>query len=97
MRDNADEQRYEAWTDGALAGFAQYRVRPGLLAFIHTEVDDAYEGQGVGSKLARGALDDARAKGLSVLPFCPFINEWVKRHPDYVELVPEKHREAFGL
>lgn len=73
--------------DDRLAGFAQYRRHGGRLVFIHTEIDDAFEGQGLGSKLARAALDDARAHGLRVVPQCPFIAEWIRRHPDYADLV----------
>jgi predicted GNAT family acetyltransferase len=80
-----------------LAGFADYRLRPGLIAFIHTEVDDAFEGRGVGSALVSGALDDARRRELDVLPFCPFVNSYMEKHRDYVDLVPESQREAFGL
>lgn len=97
VRDNPDEERYEASVDGELAGFIQYRLRPGLIALIHTEVDDRFEGQGIGSSLVSEALDDVRRRGMQVLPFCPFVNEYIKRHPDYTELVPESHREAFGL
>jgi predicted GNAT family acetyltransferase len=97
VRDNPDEERYEIVVDGRLAGFAQYRVRPGLLAFVHTEVDDAYEGQGLGSKLVDFALADVRGRDLDVLPFCPFVNAYIRRHPEYTELVPADRREAFGL
>ncbi len=83
--------------DGEPAGFAAYRAKPGLIAFIHTEVDDAFEGQGVGSALVSQALDDARRKGLEVLPFCPFVNSYIHRHREYADLVPESRWEAFGL
>ena len=95
--DNADEHRFEAYVDGELAGFSDYRARPGLIAFIHTEVDPAFEGHGVGSELIRSALDEARARGLDVLPFCPFVNAYIKKHREYVDLVPEVRREAFEL
>lgn len=94
---NEAAQRYEIEVGGEVAGFVQYHARPGLLAMIHTEIDDRFEGQGLGSKLVSGALDDARSKGLAVLPFCPFVNEYIRRHPDYADLVPEEHRERFGL
>ena len=60
-------------------------------------MDDAYEGQGVGSELAAGALDDARARGLRVLPYCPFIRGYIERHQEYLDLVPEGERARFGL
>ena len=97
IADNPDEQRYEITAGGTRAGFAQYRSRPGLIAFIHTEIDDAFAGQGLASQLIGFALDDARSRGLAVLPFCPFVNAYVQRHPDYVELVPEAQRGEFGL
>lgn len=91
------EHRYEARIDDELAGFVQYRERPGLIAFIHTEVEPRFEGQGVGGTLAKAALEDARARGLAVLPFCPFVNGYIARHPEFVDLVPAEHRERFGL
>jgi predicted GNAT family acetyltransferase len=59
--------------DGEIAGFTEYRRRPGLIAFIHTLIDPRFEGQGLGSQLVRTALSEARSDGLSVLPFCPFV------------------------
>jgi uncharacterized protein len=97
VRDNRDDQRYEATVDRELAGFTEYRLRPGLIAFIHTQVDSAFEGQGVGSALVREALDDARRRGLEVLPFCPFVNSYIERHRDYADLVAESRLESFGL
>ncbi len=88
--DNPDENRFEAYVDGELAGFAEYRRRDGdRIVFSHTEVDDAFEGHGVGSKLAAGALDAARARGLTVTPLCPFIRAFIDRHPDYADLVAD--------
>lgn len=85
--DNAEQHRYEARVDGELAGFAEYRLQGDRVVFTHTEVDDAYEGQGVGSSLARSALDDVRAAGRAVVPLCPFIRSWIDKHPDYADLV----------
>ncbi|MFC5753975.1 GNAT family N-acetyltransferase [Actinomadura rugatobispora] len=87
VTDNAEAKRYEVRVDGEPAGFAEYRLRPGKIVFTHTEVDGAFGGQGVGGALARGALDDARAKGLAVVPLCPFIKGWIEKHPDYQDLV----------
>lgn len=97
VRDNPAEHRYEVRLDGALAGFTQYRSRPGLIAFVHTEIDERLEGRGLASQLIRAALDDARAKGLAVLPFCPFVNSYIQHHRDYVDLVPETNRTQFDL
>ncbi len=88
VTDNPAESRYEARVDGELAGFAAYQLADDLIMFTHTEVDDAFEGQGVGGALARGALDAVRADGTrQVLPRCPFIRGWIERHPDYQDLV----------
>ena len=97
VANNPDADRYEIRVDGALAGFTQYRERPGLIAFIHTEVDEEREGQGLGSRLIGAALDDARKRSLAVLPFCPFVNAYIERHRDYADLVPDEFRERFGL
>ena len=88
---NEDDSRFEARIDGQLAGFAAYVTAPGRIVFTHTEVDPAYEGQGVGSALARFALDDVRASGsLDVVPRCPFIRGWIDRHPEYADLVADR-------
>lgn len=87
VRDNPDESRFEASVDGELAGFSAYEVSDGVITFTHTEVDDAYEGRGVGSLLVRGALDAVRADGSRrVRPYCPFVRAWIKKHPAYVDL-----------
>jgi len=95
--DNASEHRFEVRVDGAVAGYAEYRRRGGAVAFTHTVVDPAFEGRGLGSALARGALDAVRAEGSAVLPFCPFIRSWIQQHPEYTDLVPADRRAAFGL
>jgi predicted GNAT family acetyltransferase len=81
------DQDYEITVDGQHAGLAFFEERPGVVVFTHTEIDDAFEGKGIGSQLARAALDDVRARGLRVVPICPFIKGWIKRHPDYQDLV----------
>jgi len=84
---NEDAARYEARAGSKIAGFAEYQLAKGLIVFTHTEVDPAYEGQGVGSALARAALDDVRGTGRKVLPLCPFIKRWIELHREYVDLV----------
>lgn len=87
---NPEASRYEAHLDGQLAGFAEYELTDQLVIFTHTQVEDAYEGHGVGSALARFALDDVRASGTrKVLPLCPFIKGWIEKHPDYADLVAD--------
>ena len=90
--------RFEIHVDGQLAGFAQYRSTPGLIVFTHTEIDDEFEGRGLGSALIRAALDTARQRGLAVRPDCPFVRAYIARHPDdYLDLVPEELRARLGL
>jgi predicted GNAT family acetyltransferase len=85
---NESENRYEAYVDGELAGSAYYDLDDQRIVFTHTEVDDAYEGKGVGSALARFALDDVRSEGTHrVVPRCRFIKGWIDRHPDYEDLL----------
>lgn len=88
ISNHPEADRYEARVDGELAGFAEYELTDDLVVFTHTEVDDRFEGHGVGSALARFALDEVRAAGTRrVVPRCPFIAEWIERHPDYASLV----------
>jgi uncharacterized protein len=82
--DNPARSRFEIQVDGQVAGFARYRLTPGKIVFTHTEIDPVYEGKGLGSKLAAGALDAARERSLVIDPQCPFIAAYVKRHPEYV-------------
>ena len=97
VRDQAEQHRFEILVDGELAGFADYRMRPGRIIFTHAEVDDAYEGQGLASELAQQSLDTARERGLAVIPACPFYAGYIQRHPAYVDLVPEDERAAYDL
>jgi predicted GNAT family acetyltransferase len=91
-------QRFEIREGDRLAGFTEYRRLGGLIALIHTEVDPAYEGKGVASRLISSALDTARQEGLAVLPFCPFVRGYIARHPDdYLDLVPAEQRRHFAL
>jgi predicted GNAT family acetyltransferase len=88
VRDNQEAGRYEGWSGETLAGFAEYRIVGGRIIFTHTEVAEAFEGQGVASALAQWALDDVRSRGqLRVVPRCPFIRGWIDRHPTYADLV----------
>jgi predicted GNAT family acetyltransferase len=87
--DVPEHGRFEARVDGAVAGIATYRRSGDVTTFLHTEVDPASEGRGIGSALARGALDAVRAGGGRVRPICPFIRSWIHRHPEYRDLLVE--------
>lgn len=95
--DRPEQHRYEILADGAVAGFAAYALRGTSLTLTHTVVDDAYEGRGLGSTLVRQVLDQARERGLEVLPACPFVRAYLQRHGEYVALVPEEARARYGL
>jgi predicted GNAT family acetyltransferase len=97
VSDAPDRERYELSVDGEVVGYTAYRARPGLIAFLHTEVDERVQGRGLGDRLIRFALEDARAQGLAVLPFCPFVKAFIERHREFEALVPESYREQFGL
>ena len=88
--DVPEQHRFEVRVDGELAGFAEYSRMGERLVFRHTEISDAYEGRGLGSQLARGALDLARAGDHPVVPLCPFIASYIERHPDYQDLVDQE-------
>lgn len=87
VADNPDESRYEAHIGDELAGAAYYEFHGDRIVFVHTEVDDKFEGHGVGGKLAKFALDDARARGLKVTAQCPFIASYIEKHPQYQDLL----------
>lgn len=88
-----DASRYELRDGERMIGEAAYRRRNGRIAFIHTEVDEALEGRGLGSALVATALDDARSEGLEVVPLCPFVAAFIERHPEYQDLVAADYRE----
>ncbi|MCE1173603.1 MAG: N-acetyltransferase [Propionibacteriales bacterium] len=87
VTDNPAASRFEAHLDGRLAGFAEYQLTDELVVFTHTEVLPAFEGTGVGSALARFALDQLRTQGThKALALCPFIKGWIQRHPEYLTI-----------
>lgn len=85
--DNQKHRRYELWLGQRRAGFIEYLTEPGAVVMVHTEVDPAFEGQGLGHRLVAGALDDLRARGLKLLPLCPFVRAYLDRHPEDADLV----------
>ncbi len=97
VADNPAASRYELRVDGELAGFINYHLRGPVISLIHTEIDPRFQGGGLAARLARFSLDDARKRQLTVLPFCPYIQSWLKKHPDYADLVAEDRRAEFDL
>ena len=93
VRDNTVAQRYEVEMGGQTA-VLEYRREPGRITLIHTGVPQALEGHGIAAALARTALDDARASGLAVVPRCPYVQAYIRRHPDYASLVSRGEANA---
>ena len=87
VQDNPCESRYELLLDSKLVGEILYRLAPDAVVLLHTEVLPSLEGKGLGAQLVAGALDDIRARRLPVVPFCPFVRSYIRRHPDYADLV----------
>jgi uncharacterized protein len=97
VTDRPETRRYVIEANGEPAGLLQYRLEAHRIIFTHAEIDPDREGQGLGSQLAAFALDDARSRGLEVLPRCPFVESYMQRHPEYTDLVPAELRPRFGL
>jgi uncharacterized protein len=95
VTDQPDRERFEAREEsGEVAGFLTYQVTGGIVAYTHTEVLPAFEGKGVGSQIVRAAMDDARAKGRSVVPICPFLVKWLDRHHEYDDIVARQTKKV---
>jgi len=82
---------------GTLAGFVQYHLQGDEIAFTHTQTDDRFRGLGIASRLVQSSLDAARERHLTVLPYCPFVRNWITEHREYADLVPPDRRQQFGL
>jgi predicted GNAT family acetyltransferase len=96
VRDNRERFRYEILVDGAVVGFMDYTMRGGRLVIVHTEVDPNRQEKGLASTLVRFALDDARGRGLQIVPVCPFVERFVERHPEYDDLVDHEIFDAMN-
>jgi predicted GNAT family acetyltransferase len=84
---NEEQNRYEAWSGDTLAGVAVYRERADRTIFTHTEVESAFEGKGIAKALAAAALDDVVERGRVIVPLCPFIAGYLRKHTEYEEHV----------
>lgn len=93
---NEATHRFEA-TLGDDVAFAEYQLRPGVLVLPHTVVPDAFAGRGVASALATAALGYAREHALMVKPICPFMAGYIKKHPEWQDLVHPEFRARLGL
>lgn len=84
-----EQARFTVTVDGAVAGFAEYRPRAGGTKrdFMHTEIDPNFGGRGLGTTLVSAALESTRAAGLTIIPRCPFVAAWLRRHPDFAGTV----------
>jgi uncharacterized protein len=92
--DNPQASRYELLVDGTLAGVIEYQIHNGRISLVHTEIRDEYEGHGLGGQLAKAALNDVRERGLELVPLCPFIASYIRKHPDqYLQLVTPSYRD----
>ncbi len=87
VRDNPGRHRFELFVDGAAAGLADYRERDGVVTVVHSEVDRAHRGQGLGGELVRGTLDQLRTRGVKVMPACPFFARYVREHHEYDDII----------
>ena len=96
VKNNPATSRFEV-TVGDDVAFAEYRLQPGKIVLPHTVVPPAFEGKGVASALARTAFGYARDNGLKVIPTCPFMSAWVKKHPEVNDIIDESCYERLGI
>ncbi|GAB3509006.1 GNAT family N-acetyltransferase [Amycolatopsis cihanbeyliensis] len=87
VTDNPDRSRFELHIGTELVGHAAYRREPGLLVFTHTEVDPERRGQGLAGRLTSASLDAARAEGSRVRAVCPYVADYINKHPEYKDLL----------
>lgn len=88
--DHTDAHRFELRSGDEVLGFIVYRLAGDVITLVHTEVDPAHSSQGHAATLARGALDDARARGLTVVPSCPYVAAYITKHPEYADLAAQQ-------
>ena len=95
---NYELNRFEIYSDGELAGFADFKIENQVISYTHTEIDPRFGGQGLGSQLIKEALDEALEQNLEVAPYCSFVSAYIKKSGEkYLHLVPESKRAKFDL
>lgn len=87
VRNNTADRQFELMVDGKLSVIAYVMPDENTIVFIHTEVPEELEGRGIASRLAKAALEFAKSKGLTVIPLCPFVKSYIRRHPGHQPLV----------
>jgi predicted GNAT family acetyltransferase len=88
VKQNKEVSRFEVYIDDAVA-FIEYKLFPGKIVFVHTEVPSTLEGRGIAAQLAKAGLEFASQEGLRVIPICPFVASYLKRHPEYFAIVDQ--------
>ena len=95
---NYELNRFEIYSDGELAGFADFKIENQVISYTHTEIDPKFGGKGLGSQLIKEALDEALEQNLEVAPYCSFVSAYIKKNSEkYLHLVPESKRASFNL
>jgi predicted GNAT family acetyltransferase len=97
VREDPARSRYEIYDGDALAGFCDYKLTGERIALLHTETKPEFAGRGMARRLVTEMLDDVRERGLEVLPFCPYVRQFILEHPADLDLVPEDQRTRFDL
>jgi predicted GNAT family acetyltransferase len=95
---NDELNRFEIYSDGELAGFAEFKIENQIISYTHTEIDTKFGGQGLGGQLIKVALSEALEQDLQVAPYCSFVSAFIKKNGEkYLHLVPESKRASFNL
>ena len=95
---NEELNRFEIYSDGELAGFADFKIENQMISYTHTEIDPKFGGKGLGSQLIKEALDEALEQNLEVAPYCSFVSAYIKKNSEkYLDLVPKSGRNLFDL
>jgi hypothetical protein len=87
VTENVDEGRFEITVDSELAGFTEVSYRDGVATFPHTKIDERFGGRGLATELIRSALDEMRRRGYLVRPLCPFVRGFIRKNPEYADLL----------